>query len=78
MTTIDRTGMFNLGNCPVKRLDYNARQLSGPGVSGLPRDRNAARSVLRGAVAAGTNHIDASDYHGRRLVIQLILEAPTP
>jgi len=35
--------------------------LSGAGVFGPPKDRDAALAVLREAVAAGVNHIDTSD-----------------
>src|SRR5258708_5444588 len=52
--------------------------LSGAGIFGPPRDRNAALAVLREAVAAGVNHIDTSDYYGPHITNQLIREALHP
>jgi aryl-alcohol dehydrogenase-like predicted oxidoreductase len=78
MQTIDQAGTFNLGSRSVKRLGYGAMQLAGPGVFGPPRDRDAALTVLREAVAAGVNHIDTSDYYGPHVTNQLIREALAP
>jgi len=78
MSTNDRSGTFTLGNRRVKRLGYGAMQLAGPGVFGPPKDLEAARSVLREAVARGVNHIDTSDYYGPRVTNQLIREALHP
>lgn len=52
--------------------------MPGPGVFGLPRDRDAALAVLREAVTAGVDHIDTSDYHGPHITNQLIREALEP
>ena len=52
--------------------------LSGAGVFGPPKDRDAALAVLREAVAAGVNHIDTSDYYGPHITNQLIREALHP
>jgi aryl-alcohol dehydrogenase-like predicted oxidoreductase len=52
--------------------------LSGDGIFGPPKDRDAALAVLREAVAAGVNHIDTSDYYGPHITNQLIREAPHP
>ncbi len=62
----------------VHRLGYGAMQLAGPGVFGPPKDRAAAVSVLREAVAAGVNHIDTSDFYGPHLTNQIIREALHP
>jgi aryl-alcohol dehydrogenase-like predicted oxidoreductase len=62
----------------VNRMGYGAMQLAGPGVWGPPRDREAAVSVLREAVAAGVNHIDTSDYYGPHVTNQIIKEALHP
>jgi pyridoxine 4-dehydrogenase len=78
MSTIDRSGTFTLGDRTVKRLGYGAMQLAGPGVFGPPKDPEAARSVLREAVARGANHIDTSDYYGPHVTNQLIREALHP
>jgi aryl-alcohol dehydrogenase-like predicted oxidoreductase len=53
-------------------------QLAGPGVFGPPRDPEAARAVLRDAVALGVNHIDTSDFYGPHVTNQLIREALHP
>lgn len=69
---------FTLGTRPVRRLGYGAMQLAGPGVFGPPKDPEAARAVLRAAVAAGVNHIDTSDFYGPHVTNQLIREALSP
>src|SRR4051794_27120972 len=53
-------------------------QLAGPGVFGPPKDRDAAISVLREAVASGVDHIDTSDYYGPNITNHLIREALHP
>ncbi len=63
---------------PVHRMGYGAMQLAGPGVWGAPRDPDAARAVLRHAVAAGVNHIDTSDFYGPHVTNQIIKEALHP
>src|SRR5271166_978843 len=75
---ISKAGTFKLGDRIVKRLGYGAMQLAGPGVFGPPRDRDAARAVLRAAVASGVDHIDTSDYYGPYVTNQLIREALHP
>src|ERR1700689_1651570 len=52
--------------------------LSGAGIFGPPKDRDAAIAVLREAVASGVNHIDTSDYYGPHITNQLIREALHP
>ena len=69
---------FTLGGHTVRRLGYGAMQLAGPGVFGPPRDPDAARAVLREAVAAGVNHIATCDYYGPHVTNQLIREALHP
>ena len=78
MSTIDRSGTFNLGDRTVKRLGYGAMQLAGPGVFGPPKDHGAALAVLREAVARGVNHIDTSDFYGPHVTNQIIREALHP
>ncbi|RKH26888.1 aldo/keto reductase family oxidoreductase [Corallococcus sp. CA041A] len=78
MPGIDSSSTFPLGGHPVKRLGYGAMQLAGPGVFGPPKDPDAARAVLREAVARGVNHIDTSDYYGPHVTNQIIREALTP
>ena len=78
MSTIDRAGTYPLGGHTIRRLGYGAMQLAGPGVFGPPRDLEAARTVLRDAVALGVNHIDTSDFYGPHVTNQLIREALHP
>src|ERR1700682_5954545 len=52
--------------------------LSGAGIFGPPKDRDAALSGLREAVAPGVNHIDTSDYYGPHITNQLIRDALHP
>jgi pyridoxine 4-dehydrogenase len=78
MSAVDRSGTFMLGDKPVRRLGYGAMRLSGPGIFGPPKDRDAALSVLREAVASGVNHLDTSDYYGPHLTNQLIRDALHP
>src|SRR6266446_2627189 len=78
MSSIDQAGTFTLGDRVVKRLGYGAMQLAGPGVFGSPKDPNAARGVLREAVASGVNHIDTADFYGPHITNQLIREALHP
>ena len=69
---------FNLGDRSVSRLGYGAMQLAGPGVFGPPKDRGAAVTVLREAVARGVNHIDTSDFYGPHVTNEIIREALSP
>jgi aryl-alcohol dehydrogenase-like predicted oxidoreductase len=69
---------YQLGDRSVRRLGYGAMQLAGPGVFGPPRDPDAARAVLREAMALGVNHIDTSDFYGPHVTNQLIREALHP
>ena len=62
----------------VNRIGYGAMQLAGPGVYGPPKDPDAAVAVLRGAVEAGVNHIDTSDYYGPHFTNQVIRQALHP
>ena len=75
---IDKSGTFPLGSRTVRRLGYGAMQLAGPHVFGPPKDPEAARAVLRAAVAAGVNHIDTSDFYGPHVTNRLIREALHP
>jgi pyridoxine 4-dehydrogenase len=78
MSSIDQAGTHLLGDRPVRRLGYGAMQLAGPGVFGPPKDTDAARAVLREAIALGVNHIDTSDFYGPHITNQLIREVLQP
>jgi pyridoxine 4-dehydrogenase len=78
VSNVEKSGTFSLGARSVRRLGYGAMQLAGPGVFGPPKDPEAARAVLRMAVARGVNHIDTSDFYGPHITNQLIREALHP
>ncbi|MGH8184099.1 MAG: aldo/keto reductase family oxidoreductase [Rhodanobacteraceae bacterium] len=78
MSRLEKSGTFNLGTHTVKRLGYGAMQLAGPGVFGPPKDPDAARAVLREAVASGVDHIDTSDFYGPHVTNKIIREALHP
>ena len=69
---------YRLGSRTVARVGYGAMQLAGPGVFGPPKDRAAAVTVLREAVARGVDHIDTSDFYGPHVTNQIIREALAP
>ncbi|KYF48731.1 oxidoreductase [Sorangium cellulosum] len=75
MTNTDRLGgrfTFPGTTLTVHRMGYGAMQLAGPQVWGPPRDPEAARAVLREAIAIGIDHIDTSDIYGPHVTNQLI------
>jgi aryl-alcohol dehydrogenase-like predicted oxidoreductase len=78
MSTAPESGTFELGDRSVNRIGYGAMQLAGRGVFGPPKDRGAALSVLREAVASGVNHIDTADFYGPHVTNQIIREALHP
>ncbi|KAB0680219.1 aldo/keto reductase family oxidoreductase [Aureimonas leprariae] len=78
MSSIEKAGTYRLGDRTVKRLGYGAMQLAGKGVFGPPKDSDAARAVLREAVAQGVDHIDTSDFYGPHVTNRLIREALHP
>ncbi|MGB9069798.1 MAG: aldo/keto reductase family oxidoreductase [Candidatus Acidiferrales bacterium] len=80
MSTANLGGQFQLSGTSVSvyRMGYGAMQLAGPGVWGAPPDLDAAMAVLRGAIAAGVNHIDTSDFYGPHVTNQIIRKALHP
>jgi pyridoxine 4-dehydrogenase len=78
MSSTHQSSSFTLGEHTVNRLGYGAMQLAGRGVFGPPKDRAAALSVLREAVASGVNHIDTADFYGPHVTNQIIREALAP
>jgi len=71
-------GTASLAGRPVARVGFGAMQLPGPGVTGPPRDRDAALAVLRRAVELGVNHIDTAQYYGPDVANELIHAALYP
>lgn len=77
--TIAGAGIFPLGgDLTVNRMGYGAMRLPGPGVMGEPADSDAARAVLRRAVALGVNLIDTAWYYGPYVSDRLIAETLHP
>src|SRR6516225_3908090 len=75
-----QAGIVTLGNeISVNRLGYGAMRLTGPGIWGPPKDRQAALAVLRRAVELGVkNFIDTADSYGPHVSEELIAEALHP
>jgi pyridoxine 4-dehydrogenase len=69
---------FPLGPHTVRRIGFGAMRLPGPGVWGLPPDRDAALAVLRRAVELGVDHIDTAQYYGPDVANELIHSALHP
>jgi pyridoxine 4-dehydrogenase len=67
-----------VGDLQVGRLGFGAMRLTGPGTWGEPRDRSAAKQVLRRAVDLGVNLIDTADAYGPGTSERLIAEALHP
>jgi len=77
--TATQAGTVILGNeISVNRLGYGAMRLTGPGIWGPPKDRNAALAVLRRTVELGVNFIDTADSYGPHVSEELIAEALHP
>jgi pyridoxine 4-dehydrogenase len=75
----DAAGKITLGgDMTVNRLGYGAMGLTGAGVWGPPKDRAAARQVLRKAVELGVNFIDTADSYGPAVSEEIIAEALHP
>jgi aryl-alcohol dehydrogenase-like predicted oxidoreductase len=66
------------GDLTVNQLGFGAMRVTGPGIWGPPRDRNAALAVLRRVVDAGVNFIDTADSYGPDVSEELIAEALHP
>lgn len=66
------------GELEINRLGYGAMRLTGEGIWGEPRDRDAAREVLRRAVELDVNFIDTADSYGPAVSETLIGEALAP
>jgi pyridoxine 4-dehydrogenase len=66
------------GEVRVHRLGFGAMRITGPGIWGPPKDRQAAMAVLRRAVELGVNFIDTADSYGPAVSEELIAEALFP
>jgi aryl-alcohol dehydrogenase-like predicted oxidoreductase len=73
------SGTFAIGgDLTVNRLGYGAMRITGDGIWGEPKDREAAKQVLRRAVELGVNFIDTADAYGPDVSERLIGEALAP
>jgi aryl-alcohol dehydrogenase-like predicted oxidoreductase len=66
------------GDLVVHRLGFGAMRLTGEGVWGPPKDRQAAVSLLRRALELEVNFIDTADSYGPSIGEELIAEALAP
>jgi aryl-alcohol dehydrogenase-like predicted oxidoreductase len=66
------------GDLTVNRLGFGAMRVTGTGIWGPPADREAAKAVLRRAVAGGVDFIDTADSYGPEVSEELIAEALAP
>jgi aryl-alcohol dehydrogenase-like predicted oxidoreductase len=66
------------GDLTVNRLGYGAMRITGEGIWGPPKDKQAALNVLRRALDLGVNFIDTADSYGPNVSEELIAEALAP
>jgi len=66
------------GEISVHRLGFGAMRLTGEGIWGPPKDRQAALAVLRRAVELDVDFIDTADSYGPNVSEELIAEALFP
>jgi pyridoxine 4-dehydrogenase len=66
------------GELSVHRLGFGAMRLTGQGIWGPPKDREAALAVLRRTVDLDINFIDTADSYGPNVSEELIAEALFP
>ena len=72
-------GTFRIGGAlEVTRLGYGAMRITGEGIWGPPKDRDAAISVLRRLPELGIDFIDTADSYGPEDSENLIHEALHP
>jgi pyridoxine 4-dehydrogenase len=77
--TANAAGNISLGGeISVHRLGFGAMRLTGEGIWGPPKDRQAALAVLRRAVELDVNFIDTADSYGPHVSEELIAEALFP
>jgi pyridoxine 4-dehydrogenase len=66
------------GEISVHRLGFGAMRLTGEGIWGPPKDRQAALAVLRRAVELDVDFIDTADSYGPNISEELIAAALFP
>ncbi|GHO76878.1 oxidoreductase [Ktedonobacter sp. SOSP1-85] len=73
------SGVFAIGgDLPVSRLGFGAMRLTGEGIWGPPKDKDAAIAVLKRAWDLGITLIDTAEAYGPEISESLIAEALYP
>ena len=73
------SGTFAIGgDLPVSRLGFGAMRITGDGVWGPPKDKNAAIAVLKRTQDLGITLIDTAESYGPEVSESLIAEALYP
>jgi pyridoxine 4-dehydrogenase len=75
---LNTSDTMKLGTLCVRRLGFGTMQLTGPGVWGPPKDRDAAIAVLRRALGLGVDLFDTADSYGPNVAEELVREALHP
>lgn len=79
MTNGQNTDTFTIGgDLEVRRLGFGAMQITGPGIWGEPKDKDACIATLRRCLELGINFIDTADSYGPEVSERLIAEALHP
>ena len=74
-----QSGQYTLGgDLTVHRLGYGAMRITGKGIWGPPKDKQAAIRVLQATQDYGINFIDTADSYGPNVSEELIAEALHP
>ncbi|MDX1376238.1 MAG: aldo/keto reductase [Burkholderiales bacterium] len=71
-------GTIRLGDLEVQRMGFGAMRVTGAGVWGPPRDRDAAKALLRRALDLGITFLDTADSYGPRVSEEIIADALHP
>jgi pyridoxine 4-dehydrogenase len=79
MASATASGTFKIGgDLEVTRLGYGAMRITGEGIWGPPKDRDAALEVLKALPELGVDFIDTADSYGPFVSEDLIHEALHP
>jgi pyridoxine 4-dehydrogenase len=77
--TTKYSSTFTLGgDLTVNRMGYGAMRITGEGIWGPPKDKEACIRVLKRTVELGINFIDTADSYGPHISEELIAEALYP
>ncbi len=79
MATATASGTFKIGSdLEVTRLGFGAMRITGDGIWGPPKDRDAAIAVLEALPELGVDFIDTAESYGPYVSEELIHEALHP